>query len=269
MTNDPPDRLWADTLQQLKCRLTRETFNTWLLGSRVVESGEGTLTIGILHPAGLPWLEHYLRPVIEQSLLLVAGCPIAVDFVPCPPEQEDEGEYDEDETSPVGATLTAGNGRPPAGPTARRKKRRRVSPAGASPSSSPPHRASTEHTAADGHDSTRLKPAKELTSNDFYIRVKTAFRRRALALCKGAPLSVLVCLGCHVNKHRVASPSIETIMRETGYSRGVVCSAIAELERLDLIAKRPRHNQSTEYVVLAYIWFGSNPAPALFEEQED
>ena len=282
MTNTPAALLWADTLQQLKCRLPRETFNAWLLGSRVVESGEGMLTIGILRPAGLPWLQHRLRPVIEQSLLLVAGRPIAVDFVPCPAEQKDE-EYDadEDEASPagatpdrsdaqgrppVGATLTAGNGRPP---QPRKKMRRRVLPAVAPPASSPPCRASPEHGTAAGHKSTRLKPTKELGPNDFYIRLKTAFCRRALRLCKGAPLSVLNCLWGHVNGDHVAWPSIETMMRQTGYSRGVVCNAIAKLERLGLIAKRPRHHQSTEYVVLAYAWFGSDPTPALFEEQED
>jgi len=87
MTDDPTNRLWADALQQLKCRMLRETFNAWLLGSRVVESGQDTLTVGILRPGGLPWLERYLRPVIEQTLLLVAGRPITVDFVPCSPEQ--------------------------------------------------------------------------------------------------------------------------------------------------------------------------------------
>jgi len=270
MTGDPAGRLWAEALQQLKCRLSHETFNAWLLGSRVVESGQDTLTVGILRPDGLPWLERYFRPAIEQTLLLVAGRPIAVDFVPCPPEQEDE--YDDrcdagGDDLVVGATQTAGNGRPP---QRRKKTRRRVSPAVTSPSSSsPPHRASTGHTAADGHDSTRQKPAKELGPNDFYVRLKTAFCRRALRLCKGAPQSVLICLWCHVNKYHVASPSIETIMRQTGYSRGVVCSAIAELERLGLIAKRPRHNQSTEYVINGYAWFGSDPAPCLFEEQED
>ncbi len=35
-------------------------------------------------------------------------------------------------------------------------------------------------------------------------------------------------------------------MKQTGYSRGVVCNAIAKLVRLGLIAKRPRYNQSTE-----------------------
>ncbi len=91
MTTNPPHRLWSDALHQLKTRMDRHTFNAWLLGSRVVDSGEDTLTIGILSPAGLPWLQHRLRPVIEQSLQLVAGRPIAVDFVPCPPgQQEDE-----------------------------------------------------------------------------------------------------------------------------------------------------------------------------------
>jgi len=269
MTNTPAALLWADTLQQLKCRLPRETFNAWLLGSRVVESGEGMLTIGIPRPAGLPWLQHRLRSVIEQSLLLVAGRPIAVDFVPCPSEQEDE-EYDadEDEASPAGATPDRrdAQGRPP---QPRKKLRRRVLPAVAPPASSPPCRASPEHGTAAGHKSTRQKPTKELGPNDFYIRLKTAFCRRALRLCKGAPLSVLNCLWCHVNRDHVASPSIETMMKQTGYSRGVVCNALAELERLGLIVKRPRHRQVTEYIVPAYAWFGPDPTPALFEEQED
>jgi len=274
MTNDPPNRLWADALQQLKCRMDHETFDLWLPGSRVVESSEGALTIGILRPVGLPWLQHRLRPVIEQTLRFVAGRPIAVDFVPCPQEQpdeydEDEYDEDEDETSPaddpsVGA---APCGCPPVGATPQRRKkmRRRVSPAATSPSSSPPpSRARAGHPSVDGH-----KPARELGPNDFYFKVKTAFRRRALRLCKGALASVLICLWSHVNKDGVAWPSIETIMKETGYSKGVVCNAIPELVRLRLIAKRPRHNRSTEYVILGYAWTGSVPAPCLFEEQED
>jgi hypothetical protein len=259
MTNDPPNRLWADALQQLKWRMDRETFDLWLPGSRVVESSEGALTIGVLRSVGLPWLQHRLRPVIEQTLLFVAGRPIAVDFVPCPQEQPDEYDEDEDETSPAddpsgGAT-----------PQRRKKMRRRVSPAATSPSSSPPpSRARAGHPSVDGH-----KPATELGPNDFYFKVKTAFRRSGLRRCKGAPLSVLNCLWSHVNKDGVAWPSLKTIMKETGYSRGVVCNAIPELVRLRLIAKRPRHNQSTEYVILAYAWTGSVPAPCLFEEQED
>jgi len=254
MIADHADLLWADALVQLKCRLDRQTFNAWLLGSRVVDSGENALTIGILYPAGLPWLQHRLRPVIEQTLRLVAGRPIAVDFVPCPPHQEDEYDadaeaeaYDDEEyegedeqededscgaDSPVRATPDRRECRPP-------------------------------------RNSGRRKPAKELTSTDFYIRVKTAFRYRALAMCKGAPLSVLNCLWLHQNAKHVAFPSIETIMKQTNYSRGAVCSAIAKLVRLGLIAKRPRHNQTTEYVIKAYAWFGSKPTPCLFEEQED
>ena len=97
MTADPTDCLWADVLQQLKGRLARETFNMWLLGSHVLESGEGTLTIGFLRPEGLPWLEHQLRPVIEQTLHLLTGRPIALQFVACPPEQD---EVDEDQERP-------------------------------------------------------------------------------------------------------------------------------------------------------------------------
>jgi Helix-turn-helix domain len=266
MIDDQANLLWADALVQLKCRLDRATFNAWLLGSHVVESGESTLTVGVPCPDSLPWLQHRLRPLIEQTLRLVAGRPIAVDFVPYSPPPEDDYDEDEDEDEdgafPAGATASLSKSPGPP-PPSRKKTRKRVSPAVISP-----HRASPERAAPAERKGARHKPATEMGPNDFYIRLKTAFARRALRLCKGAPLSVLNCLWCHMNKDHLAWPSIETIMRQTGYSRGVVCNAIAELVRLRLIAKRPRYNQSTEYVILAYAWFGSHPTPALYEEQE-
>ena len=284
MTDDQANLLWADALVQLKCRLDRQTFNAWLLGSRVVDSGENALTIGILYPVGLPWLQHRLRPVIEQTLRLVAGRPIAVDFVPCPPHQEDEydadaeaeayddegsdGEYEQEEDEEA-YDDEEGDREYEQEEDDEREVGRHDPRSKSSSTSKGSHRGSTVQTGRAGRNGGRHKPAEELGPNDFYIRVKTAFRRRALRLCKGAPLSVLNCLWYHVNKQGVASPSIETIMRQTGYSRGVVCNAIAKLERLGLIAKRPRRNQSTEYVIKAYAWFGSKPTPCLFEEQED
>jgi hypothetical protein len=283
MIADPANLLWADALQQLKCRMARDTFNTWLLGSRVVDSGQDALTIGILHHNGLPWLQRYLRPVIEQTLHLVAGRPIAVDFVAYSPEQEDEyvesasdeGLDDEDGNEEYEKEEDEEEFDDDEGDTEYEQEEDdeevgRGDPRPTSCSASKaPHRGSTEHAGRAGRRNGRNKPAKELGPNDFYIKVKTAFRRRALRLCKGAPLSVLNCLWCHVNDRSLAWPSIETIMRETGYSRGVVCNAIAKLERLGLIVKRPRRSQSTEYAITAYASFGPKLAPCLFEEQED
>lgn len=106
-----------------------------------------------------------------------------------------------------------------------------------------------------------------LAWTDFYIKLKVAFRRRALANLKGAKLSVFLCLALHVDRDGIAFPGIETIMQETGYSRSVVCSALDELVRLGLISKlsSPRSGGTDEYQVNGYAWFGNTPAPALWE----
>ena len=93
-----------------------------------------------------------------------------------------------------------------------------------------------------------------------------AFRRKALAQLKGAKLSCFLCLALHVDKDGVAKPGIETIVRETGYSRPSVCSALDELESLGLIQKsRSQYMATDEYTVTGYAWFGKAPAPALWE----
>ncbi len=109
---------------------------------------------------------------------------------------------------------------------------------------------------------------KKLDSTDFYIRFKTAFRYTGLARLKGAPLSIFLCLALHLDTGGVAAPGIETIMRETGYARGAVCSALTTLVRLGLVTRRTGYRRATGYVVNGYAWFGRRPAPALFEEAE-
>jgi len=109
-----------------------------------------------------------------------------------------------------------------------------------------------------------------LTWRDFYIKLKVAFRKRALAKLKGAPLSVFLCLALHVDRDGVAYPGIETIMKETAYSRSVVCNALLELARLGLVEKTRRPQRGAdEYAVKGYAWFGQQPAPALWEEGGD
>ena len=113
-------------------------------------------------------------------------------------------------------------------------------------------------------------PAGTLVWTDFYIKLKVAFRRKALAQLKGAKLSCFLCLALHVDRDGVAKPGIETIVRETGYSRPSVCSALDELESLGLIQKSRSQYMSTDaYIVTGYAWFGKTPAPALWEEKSE
>jgi len=106
-----------------------------------------------------------------------------------------------------------------------------------------------------------------LAWTDFYIKLKVAFRRRALRELKGAPLSTFLCLALHVDRDGVAYPGVQTIMQETGYSRSVVCNALAELVRLGLVTKRSAQRGTDEYVLNGYAWFGQQPAPAFWEER--
>ena len=85
--------------------------------------------------------------------------------------------------------------------------------------------------------------------------------QRALGKLKGAKLSVFLCLSLHVDRDGIAKPGgIETIMHETGYSRGAVCSALQHLDRAGLIRKLRWHRDADRVQVLGYAWFGQQPA---------
>lgn len=101
---------------------------------------------------------------------------------------------------------------------------------------------------------------------EVYVKIKVAFRQRALKLLKGPKLSCFLCVALHVGEKGTAHPSIDTIMRETGYSRSVVCNALGKLENLGFIEKQRRKHDSTLYHVRGYVWFGSESKPTLLGE---
>jgi len=61
-----------------------------------------------------------------------------------------------------------------------------------------------------------------------YLNVGVEFRK-LLYEFKGARLAVLMCIVLHMDQEGVAFPSYDTIVKETGYGRGTVASAIADL----------------------------------------
>jgi len=101
---------------------------------------------------------------------------------------------------------------------------------------------------------------------EVYVKIKVAFRQKALKLLKGPKLSCFLCVALHVGDEGTAHPSIDTIMRETGYSRSVVCNALEQLENLGFIEKQRRKHDSTLYHVKGYVWFGSDSKPTLLGE---
>jgi len=233
-SDEPADRLWAAALDEMQGRMARGTFEKWLKGSRVVDSGEGTLTIGILSMQGAEWLQHRLRGVIERTVQDVAGRPIAVSFVWSCFGQEQEQENDAHEEEEEG----------PENGEQQDDKAALPEPA--------LHQGNV--------------PAKKLSPAHFYIRIRTAIRERAVRELIGPPLAVFLILATHLGGDGVAAPGIETIMRETGYSRRAVCSALAKLLDLGLVSKRGSRQHAVAYAVNAYAWFGSGEAPALWED---
>lgn len=217
---------WEQALDRLQHQMTRATFDTWLRGTRLVDAQGDTWTIGVHHGYAIDWLGGRLRPLVEEAASRVAGHPVTLEFRVHVPARSEPEPDLDDEDHGPEEILEA---------------------------------VREEHVSvtAGGHS---------LTWTDFYIKFKVAFRKRALRELKGAKLSVFLCLALHVDRDGVAHPGIETIMRETGYSRPAVCSALDSLEELGLVAKRDAvYMGPDEYVVNGYAWFGQNPAPALWE----
>jgi len=268
--NGEAERVWAGALEALRLRMARETFQRWLLGSRVVESGEGRLTIGIEAAYGAEWLEGRLRGVIEQVVRQAAGRPVAVSFRAIGPGREEEQGKDGSEEVAVEEAATRGRGDEavepsysaasvpdPKGSGARAAGERsesRTSPQG-------------DRTGREGPGQTgREGGGGKLSPLDYYIRIKTAFRLRALGELSGTEVKVFLCIALHLDGDGTAKPGIETIMKETRLSKSAVCSAIARLVCLGLVSKELRYHQKTRYTVNGYAWFGPRPAPALWEE---
>lgn len=227
-------QLWTNVLSELSLQMTRGTFDNWLRGSQLVASNNGngacTCTIAVRHRHAVDWLENRLRPLIEDTLSRHAGQPVHITFdtiAPAQTAQPGTNQPDDEPGDPPGDQVMI---------EAVRENRVTVQENG-----------------------------QALTWTDFYIKLKTAFRRRALRKLKGAKLSIFICLALHVDRDGVAAPGIDSIMRETGYGRATVCSGLDELESLGIIEKRASYRGNDEYVVRGYAWFGPAPAPALWE----
>ena len=228
---------WDRALDELALQMTRATFDTWLRGSWVIEAaalGDGgpvQWVIGVRHQYAVDWLNKRLDGVIVRTLQRVSGRPAVFRCeVGSPPQAA------EPEPEPERVTIEE------SGPMleAVREERVTVVPSGGA-----------------------------LQFTDFYIKFKVAFRKHGLGALKGAPLSVFICLALHVRANGIADPGgIETIMHETDYSRGAVCSALRYLESCGLIEKVSQYRRADKYRVLGYAWFGQQPARALWEERK-
>jgi hypothetical protein len=255
----PAETLWAEVLGALQLTMERETFQRCLAGTWPLawDPTANAWTIATSRAYTVDWLRHRLAGAVVRALARATPGypPPQVEFVQAaPPAPERPNRAGGQRACPV--EEPAPEAAAPAAKEARRPSARRFEAAAEWPSAPLP--------APDG---------AELGPNDFYIKLKTAFRRRALRRLRGgARLAVWLCLGLHMDAHGVSSPGIKALVEETGYGRNVVCNALAELASppLNLIEKLPSPKYRPQaYRMRGYIWFGSQPAPASFEQGED
>ena len=73
--------LWQAVLDELQLQMARDTFNTWLLPTRVHAYQDGKLTIMTESRFAVDWLQNRLIESIKRTLRQVAGSPVAVTFL--------------------------------------------------------------------------------------------------------------------------------------------------------------------------------------------
>lgn len=73
-------QVWRLTLDQLRLKLTKSVFDTWLRQTYVLTYRQDRLVIGVQNDYAKDWLENRLIEIIERALTNVVGEPIAVEF---------------------------------------------------------------------------------------------------------------------------------------------------------------------------------------------
>lgn len=78
------ETFWQIALGELKQQMTKATFNTWLVDSRVVPeaSSPAFLVISVRNQYAYEWLTYRLQPVIIRTLTGMAGYQVGVCFIP-------------------------------------------------------------------------------------------------------------------------------------------------------------------------------------------
>jgi hypothetical protein len=255
-------KLWNAALPEIRGAMTQGTFDTWLRHAQPLEyvtdpegspdgdplGNGGLLTVGVPNPHAMDWLNNRLSAVVLRALRTVMPRLSGVRFVlqhadpptlrRMPAREPSSGllgnEQTELPTRDPAAEMRSG--------TPQARNRRRASQARSAVSS----------------------------PTECYVKVKVALRTYVLGELKGAPLSVFFCLALHVDRDGISSPGIGCIMRETRYSRPSVCRALNRLcsPPLRLVEKLPDPDKlrgTDQYRLRGYAWFGTRPAPALFE----
>jgi hypothetical protein len=81
--NGDAERVWAMCLADLRLQMSRETFFSWLHGTRALDMADGTLRVAVKNEYAKDWLDYRLRSTIEKTLRSIAG-DRSVEFIVSP-----------------------------------------------------------------------------------------------------------------------------------------------------------------------------------------
>ncbi len=96
-----------------------------------------------------------------------------------------------------------------------------------------------------------------MADQGIYVKLMVDMRDK-LSTLKGAPLSCLIAIACHWDGER-SWPSVDTIVRETGYTRPPVCSALDFLETEGWIeSERRKHTSSCYRITTSLLQMGDS-----------
>ena len=79
-----PDKLWPLVLADLRQQMTKTTFNTLLVDSRIL-TASSTPTFWVVvvrNEYAYEWLTNRLSPVIERTLIGLVGSKVMICFIP-------------------------------------------------------------------------------------------------------------------------------------------------------------------------------------------
>lgn len=79
-----PDKLWPLVLADLRQQMTKATFNTWLVDSRILiaPSTPTFWVVVVRNEFAHEWLTNRLSPVIERTLDGLVGSKVIICFIP-------------------------------------------------------------------------------------------------------------------------------------------------------------------------------------------
>lgn len=97
MNASSKDTVWNEILSNLEGQMTRATFATWLVDSRLIDQEDGHLFVSVRNHFAVDWLSTRLHDTVLRTAARVLGRPVEVTFVAADgnqPAPDDGGDVD-------------------------------------------------------------------------------------------------------------------------------------------------------------------------------